>query len=288
MKTKGSYLKLVFAALLILVCSSSIAFADCLEPHAHDDSDEWTVTGSFDHQWTDLESIDLYLSGAAGTEDWRVVHDLSGDLNGFTIGVIPPILGKRVAVDVSYLEGTLGGSFNTQEITPTPEGPYTGSVEFDRQDVILGVDVYVLNAVYGRLQYHRYEMDGTWVYDIVTPNEPQEYEYQAITIGGGFKQNYDWKIGDPEDRKFGFVVDAFFGLVFIELEHTEVTAGVTQERDDVGFIFDGEFLTTYQLGESNDSYAFLGVGVVFSDSDDNNLDLTQQGITGKAGVNILF
>ena len=281
--------KLLLLVLLAFALYASPLSAHCLQPYQADHSSGWTVNVSAKYNSVELESTDQYLSGPAGTQDWKAVHDVDGDLYGFSISATPPVLGKRVTLDFSYLTGDLSGTFNTREISPAPEGPYYGTVEFDRDEWELGADVFILNAVYARLKYSTFEMDGDWVYSDGSPNEPQKYEFDAYTIGAGFRQYYSL---DKPDTVFlsnlGLLVDVFFGLSLFDYKHTEQLTGASVETDGIGYEMSAELLGTYKVNIVGDSRIFAGVGYTYKDNDDSNLDLTEKKFTVKLGILIGF
>ncbi|MCP4760219.1 MAG: hypothetical protein GY870_00460 [archaeon] len=275
-------IKLSLIITLLSLISTSFLWADCLDLY-NSSHTGGALNIAFEYEKAELESTDNYLSGAAGTETWKAVHDLDGDLYGASIRFEPPVLNRRIRFDFSYLTGELDGTFNTQEISPTPEGPYTGKVKFDRSQWKLGMDIFILNAVYTRLQYFTYKMDGDWVYTDGSPNEPQEYGFNAYSIGAGFRRNFRQKGGD-----LGVLVNVFAGYSLFEYEHTEKTANVSAESDDIGYELLAELLGTYKLGFGENSFIFAGAGYSYSNTDDTNLDLTQKGITAKLGIRITF
>lgn len=289
MNTNVLHAKLLFIVLLVFLLFTSPLYAHCLDPHESDNSGGLSMNVSGEYQAAELESTDQYLSGTAGDEDWKAVHDLDGDLYGFSISATPPVLGKRLSFDISYLSGDLSGTFNTQEIAPTPEGPYTGTVTYDYEQWEIGADVFILNAVYARLKYSTFEMDGEWVYDLGFANEAQKYEFDAYTIGVGFKQNIGSKVPNAvfEDG-FGLIVDVFLGYSFFDYEHTEQLTGAKVNNDGNGYEMSIDLIGTYKLNIGMDSYIFCGVGYDYEENDDDNLDLTQDGFTAKLGVRMTF
>lgn len=289
MSIKVLHAKLLLLVLLAFALYASSLSANCLQPYHADDFSGWTMNVAVEHNLVDLESTDQYLSGPAGTEDWKAMNDVDGDLNGFSISATPPVLGKRVTLDFSYLTGDLSGTFNTREISPTPEGPYYGKVEFDHDEWELGADVFILNAVYARLEYSTFEMDGDWVYFDGSPNEPQKYEFDAYTIGAGFRQKYFLDKPDTVfESKLGLLVDVFFGLSFFDYKHTEQLTGASVETDDIGYEMSAELLGTYKVNIVGDSRIFAGVGYTYKENDDSNLDLTEKNFIVKLGIQIAF
>lgn len=274
--------------LLAAASNPSEILADCLELFDSDHAISG-ITILAEYQSANLESSDQYLSGAAGDEDWRAEHDLDGDLYGFSVHFRPPALGKRFAMDFTYLTGELEGTFNTREILPTPEGPYSGTVKFDRDEWELGLNVFILNAVYVRLEYFTFEMDGDWVYNDGSPNEPQKYELDAYNIGVGFTQDYFFKNPDTEfKRNFGLLVDVFAGGSVVDYKHTEKQTGASVETDDVGYNLRAEMLATYRIGNNSRSRFYAGIGYTYKHNSDTNFDLTEDGISAKLGVIIVF
>ena len=285
--------KLLIAALLAVGFTTPLLVAECLKMHTPDHSGGWTVNVSTEYNSHTLESTDQYLSGPAGTEDWEAEHDLDGDLYGFSISTTPPVHGKRMTVYFSYRTGELDGGFNTREISPTPEGPYFGKVEYDRDEWELGTDILILNAVYVRLEYFTYEMEGDWVYFDGSPNEPQEYEYDAFTLGAGFRQDYPidylaevlFQKPRPDQKSdFAFVVDAFLGISYFEFEHTEKLTGASVDTEDIGYEGSVEVLGMYTMRRLGDLSFFGGGGYGHKNSDDDDLDLTNEGFFAKIGV----
>ncbi len=288
---------LLMTVFMVIGFNLPLLQADCLKGYHPDHSGGWVLDISPVIKSVTLESTDEYLSGALGNEDWKAKHDVDGELYGLSIRVTPPVLGKRVTAYFSYLTGELDGKFSTRELRPTPEGPYSGKVEFDRDEWVLGADVLILNAVYARLEYSTYEMDGDWDYDIVTPDEPQEYEYDAFTLGVGFRQDFPLDylakvfLDRPHDipsSRFAFVVDAFFGISRFEYEHTEKTAGASVDTDDIGYEGRLELLGTYKAGFLRDNRIFAGGGYSYKKTDGDDLDMTNDGLYAKIGVEIRF
>lgn len=288
MKSKMCHVSFYPIVLLTFMFSAAPLFAlcsHCTDLYEGDDSGGWIINASVDYQSANLESEDQYLSGATNDEDWVAVHDLEGDLYGFSISARPPVWGKRVALDFSYLTGDMKGTFNTREISPTPEGPYAGTVEYDREDWELGADIFILNAVYARLQYSNFQMDGDWVYTGGGANEPQRYDYEAYTIGAGWRQDYYLFPEKLPKKKFGVFFNIFAGLSFQNYKHTEKLGGASVKTNDVGYEFDTVLLATYQIGQNKDSFVYVGPGYNYRDS---NLELTQKGPTAKFGARIAF
>lgn len=289
MNNKFLHVKVLLPVFLAFAFYAPPLSADCLEMFQPDHSGGWTVSVSADFHSADLESTDQYLSGPSGTEDWRAVNNVDGDLTGFTIRATPPVLGKRVTLDLSHLRGELSGTFNTREISPAPEGPYSGTVTFDREEWAFGADVFILNAVYARLAYSMFEMDGDWVYTDGSPNEPQRYEFDAYTIGAGFRQYFSLAEPDTDfERNIGLLVNAFAGLSFFEFEHTEKLTGASVKTDDTGYELSAELLGTYKVNIVGDSRVFAGVGYRYKENSDTVADLTEEGFIPKVGLDIAF
>ncbi len=291
MKTKMFYVMSLLSVLLASTCSASSLFElcpHCIDFYEDDDSGGWIINASADYQSANLESDDRYLSGYANDEDWRAVHDIEGDLYGFSINTRPPVWGRRVALDFSHLTGDLKGDFNTREISPTPEGPYAGTVKYDREDWEFGADIFILNAVYTRLQYATFEMDGDWVYTGGGADEPQKYDFDAYTIGIGWRQDYYLLPEQLPEKRFGVFLNVFGGLSFLNYEHTEKSGGASVETDDIGFEFDAEIMGKYRIGHNDDSCVYAGIGYTYSDSSESRLKLTQKGPTAKLGVRVAF
>lgn len=281
--------KLLLLALLVFSLHAPPSFANCLQLYHADDSSGWTANVSAEYNSVDIESTDQYLSGPEGAEDWKAVHDVDGDLYGFSISATPPILGKRVTFDFTYLTGDLSGTFNTREISPNPEGPYHGTVKFERDEWELGADVFILNAVYVRLKYSTFEMDGDWVYSDGSPNEPQKYDFDSYTIGAGFRQHYS--LAKPNSvflSNLGLLVDVFLGLSSFDYKHTEQLTGASVETDGIGYEMSAELLGTYKIKIVGDSRIFAGVGYIYKNNEDSNLDLTEKKFTAKLGILIAF
>ena len=127
-------------------------------------------------------------------------------------------------------------------------------MEFDRDEWEMGADVLILDAVYGRLSYSTYEMDGDWVYDDGTI-EPQEYTYDAYTIGVGFRQDYPLDylaqvfFDEPHDipaSNFGMDVDAFEACLASD-EFRTAYAEETEYALSVGLTATPSFLVNDQL-----------------------------------------
>lgn len=296
--------KMCYVRPLLLLCvafNASSLFAKCLfhhpsipTPHctalySPDNSGGWTFDVSADVKWNDLESTDTYLSGVANNEDWTAVNNVDGALYGFTVCATPPIWGKRLSVDFSHLTGDLKGSFNTREILPTPEGPYFGSVEFDRDEWELGMEIFILNTVYTRLEYSTFEMEGDWVYNDGSPNEAQRYTLNAFTTGAGFRQNIGSMIENKVFEKgLGLIFDVFAGLSPFEYKHKELGGGATVKTRGIGYELRTDLLGTYEIKIKNGSQVFVyaGIGYVYRNNNDDDLDLIDQGITGKFGIHV--
>jgi len=288
MNIRTQHFNFLFLAMLVGIFIPSQIFADCLELFESDHATS-SISISAEYNSTNLESTDQYLSGAGGDEDWRAVHDLDGDLHGFSINIRPPALGKRFSMDFTYLTGDLEGTFNTREISPTPEGPYSGKVRFDRDEYQLGFNIFILNAVYARLEYYTFEMDGDWVYNDGSPNEPQKYELDAYNLGVGFIQDYFFKNPDSEfKRYFGLLVDVFAGCSIMDFEHTEKLTGASVETDDIGYKLRAALLATYKIGNKSRSRFFAGIGYTYKHNSDTNFDLTEDGFFSKLGIMIVF
>ena len=82
----------------IVGLSATTTFADCFRPFHAVAPDNWDLTVSADYKSSNIESADLYLSGPNGTDDWRAVHDIDGDLYGFTMKLTPTTTDKRVSM----------------------------------------------------------------------------------------------------------------------------------------------------------------------------------------------
>jgi hypothetical protein len=288
MNTKMLHTPLWF---LVFSAYSSSLSAHCLDLYHPDHSSGGSMSISSLYYRADLESTDQYLSGPAGTEDWEAVNSVDGDLYGISIKARPPILGKRITLDYSYLSGDLKGTFNTQEVTSTPEGPYSGTVKFDRDEWKLGANIFILNAVYARLEYSTFEMDGDWVYSAGYPDEPQKYEFDAYTIGAGFTQNYLSE--DPHtvfEEGFGLVGNVFFGLSFFDYKHTEELTGASVKTDGTGYTMNLEFLGTYNMNLTGGSQlsTYAGFGFNYNENNAAHLDLSDKGLTAKLGIHINF
>lgn len=274
--------KVSLLVLLFCFLTANLLWAGCLT--CNELSDQTTMNISAEYKNTSLESTDNYFSGAGGTETWKAVHDLDGDMYGFSIRFEPPVWQKRIRFDFKYMTGELDGTFNTQEISPTPEGPYTGKVKFDRDEYEFGADVFIFQGVYARLQYAGFKMDGEWVYDVGSPNEAQEYDFDSYTAGLGFRQLYY----PDEESRFAIGILVFAGYSFFEYEHTEKAGNVTKEYDDTGYELSAELLGSYDLGIGKESLLFVGIGYTYTRSDDSNLDLTQEGFTVRFGARVAF
>ncbi len=135
-----SYIKMWVGVCFLIPFLSGAAGADCLEIYDGKHHSGGALNVAFEYEKTEFESTDQYLSGAGGTESWKAVHDLDGDLYGMSFRFEPPILNQRVRFDFKYMTGEMDGNFNTREISPTPEGPYTGKVEYDRDEWQAGLD----------------------------------------------------------------------------------------------------------------------------------------------------
>ncbi len=173
----------MLAVVLIGLLGAPVLWADCLDIYHAESHAGGALNIAFQYERAELESTDRYFSGPSGTETWKAEHDVDGNLYGASIRYEPSIWNKRIRFDGKYLTGELDGKFKTREVSPTPEGPYTGTVDFDRDKWELGVDVFILNAVYARLQYSGFEMDGDWEYSDGSPDEPQEYEFDSYSCG---------------------------------------------------------------------------------------------------------
>lgn len=284
--------RLLLMVLFIYATFASSLWADCLF-HAYEPGpDTGAVSIAAKHSQADVESEDDYLS-VDNTQTWKAVHDMDGDLNGFVVKATPPVLGKRLNFDFEYMTGDMEGSFNTREVTPTPEGPYSGRADFDRDQYKVGANVFLLNSVYARMEYFKYEMDGRWIYtSVVTPDEPQEYEYEAITLGAGFRHDFLNTDAGPgfEGNGLGLILDLFGGCTFFDHKHVEKTNNLTYETDGIGYKMSADLLATYNLKVKNKfrMHTFAGVGFDYEASDEDNLDITNKGFSAKAGIQINF
>ncbi|MCP3876048.1 MAG: hypothetical protein GY699_23230 [Desulfobacteraceae bacterium] len=261
--------------------------------------------------------IEDYYNSVVPTEVWLANHGLNASLLlGVSLSAIflfhnsllkglnrldsrqakqDPTLGHSgwIGVSVSHLEGEPDGTFNTQEISPAPEGPYSGRVEYDYDQWDIAVDFGLTKSFYGRLEYSTWEMDGSWVYtSVVTPDEPQEYEFDSYSVGLGFKKDL-MAIGKSKydsERRFGLVLDLFAGGTYFELEHTEKTANLTYKTDGIGYKLSADLMATYNLGliGSSNLYLFAGAGYGYETSKKDNLDMSSDGFSGKIGLEISF
>ena len=267
---------------LATILTGSQLSANCLLLHDASQHSHWVWHVSTDVHFSNLESTDVYFSGD-GTEDWRAEHDLDGPLYGLTMTGSPPVLGNMIRGFVSYREGDLDGDFNTREIDPVPEGPYPGDVSFDREELELGIDVQILNAVYARVAYSKHEMDGDWEYDGPSdPIEPQEYDFEAVEVGAGFRQDYV-SCYSP-DLTFG--VDTYLAVLFFDYEHTEVDGGYRKDTDGAGF--KGRIEANFKYLVADHARVMLACGYAYQDLDKDDLDLTQEGFLLRLGVEAEF
>ncbi len=288
MSIKMLAVKLLLPVLLAFLFYASSLSAHCSEPFEPDHSSGWDMNVSPEYNRAELKSTDEYLSGG-GTDDWKAEHDVDGDMYGVSISATPPIWGKRITLDFAYLTGDLSGSFKTREIAPTPGTTYYGKVEFDRDEWELGANIYILNAVYARVGYSTFEMDGDWVYNDGSPNEPQEYEFDAYSVGVGFRQYYHLDEQNTDfKRNIGLLVNLFLGLSTIDYKHTEKLTGASVETDDTGIEMSAEILGTYKVNIVGDSRIFAGVGYAYKENEESNLNLTEKGFTARLGIEIDF
>ncbi len=274
--------------------------ANCLLLHDMDRHGHWIVTVDSHVGFANFDGSDEYFSGdymvpalvsrtsgnlvvAGGDEDWRASHDLDGTIYGMSLRASPPLLGNMFTVFLSYANGTLDGDFNTREVSPFPEGPYHGRVSYDRDEFEVGVDVQILNAVYGRLAYSRYEMDGDWRYfGGFDPREPQEYQFEAFELGVGFRQDFV----SCYSPRLSFGVDAYLAVLFFDYEHKEVDGGRTADSDGAGFKGRLEANAKYAL--TDHTRAVVGVGYLYQSLDDDGIDLTDDGLFIRLGVEASF
>ncbi len=261
--------------------------------------------------------IEDYYNSVVSTEVWLANHGLNGSLLfGGGLGLIflfqnPLLKGFNkldsrqakqdptlehsgwIGVNVSHLRGEPDGTFNTQEISPTPEGPYSGRVEYDYDQWDIAVDFGLTKSFYGRLEYSTWKMDGSWVYtSVVTPDEPQEYEFDSYSVGLGFKKDL-MTIGKSKydsKRRFGLVLDLFAGGTYFELEHTEKTADLSYKTDGIGYKLSANLIATYNIGliGSSNLHLFAGAGYDYEKSKKDNLDMSSDGVSGKIGLEISF
>jgi hypothetical protein len=269
----------------LLVCLATCLLvpqvsANCLLPHDTHQHSHWHWHVTTDVQFANLSSSDTYFSGTVN-DIWRAEHDLDGELYGMTITGSPPFLGNMISGFIAYRGGDLDGDFSTRGILPVPDGPYPGSVSFDRDEFELGVDVKILNAVYARLAYYSYKMEGDWTY----PGggiEPQEYDFEALELGVGFRQDYE----SCYSPKLTFGVDAYLAAQFVNYEHTEVLSGLSAETDGVGFKGRIEANTKYLIMDH--TRVVLAGGYAYQDFDDDDLGLTNDGFFIRLGLEMQF
>lgn len=254
--------------------------ANCLLLHDSSQESHWIWHVSTEAQFANLESTDSYFSGD-GTEDWISRHDLDGTMYGATLSGSPPVLGNMFRVFFTHRQGDLDGGFNTREVMPFPEGPYPGSVSFDRDEFALGIDIQILNAVYGRIAYSSHEMTGDWKYSD-SPDEPQEYEFEALEVGVGFRQDFE----SAFDPRLTFGVDAYLAVQFFDYEHTEIDGGASADTSGTGFKGMLEANAKYLVADH--AWAVLGVGYAYQNNDEDDLDLTNDGFLVRIGLDLAF
>jgi hypothetical protein len=275
-KTTPSCLLACLATSLLVAQAS----ANCLLPHDTSQHSHWNWHVTTEVRFANLTSSDSYFSGD-GTEIWRAEHDLDGELYGITMTGSPPILGNMISGFIAYRGGDLDGNFSTREILPAPEGPYPGDISYDRDEFELGVDFKILNAVYARLAYFNYEMEGDWTY----PGggiEPQKYEFEAMELGIGFRQDYE----SCFSPKLTFGVDAYLAIQFFEHEHTEIDGGASAETDGTGFKGRIEANAKYRVMDH--TRVVLAGGYFYQDVDDDDLGLTNDGFLIRLGLEMQF
>lgn len=269
---------------MILILAPSYVGGHCLLLHDVDEeTPQWQFGLSGLYQNLQAESVDEYFSGPLGDEDWRVEHDLDGDFGGFTLAASPPILGNKITAYLTYLTGDLEGSFSTQEISPTPEGPYPGEVSFDREFWEFGADILILNAVYGRVAYTTYTMDGVWDYGDPFV-EPQKYDFEALEIGAGFRQDFT----SAWSSQCTVGIDAYVGLQFFEHEHTEVETAAVAKSEGVGVHARVEANVKYKVRSLTGASVVVGVGYDYQNLDDDGVDLTNEGFFARLGIDVGF
>lgn len=269
----------------LLVCLATCLLApqlsaNCLLPHDTNQHSHWHWHVTTDVQFANLSSSDTYFSGTIA-DVWRAEHDLDGELFGVTMTGSPPVLGNMFSGFIAYRGGDLDGAFSTRGILPVPDGPYPGHVSYDRDEFELGVDVNILNAVYARLAYYTYEMEGDWTY----PGggiEPQEYEFEALELGVGFRQDYE----SCYCEKLTFGVDAYLALQYVDYEHTEVASGLSASNDGVGYKARIETNAKYLIMDH--TRVVLAGGYSYQDFDDDDLGLTNDGFFIRLGLEMQF
>lgn len=267
----------------LLACLATFLFvpqagANCLLPHDPNQPSHWHWHIDTHVQFANLEGSDVYLSG---DEYWLATHDLDGPLYGATITGSPPLLGNMFTGFFSYRAGDLDGDFTTRGLPPFPDGPYPGHVSFDRDEFELGVDVSILNAVYGRVAYSNYEMEGSWSY-ADGAIEPQRYEFDAWEVGVGFRQDYK----SCFTPRLTFGVDAYLAILFFNHEHTEIDGGASLDSDGTGFKGRLEANAKYQVVDH--TRIVLAGGYGYQDIDSDGLDLTDDGFFIRLGLEIAF
>jgi len=241
----------------------------------------WKWGVSADYMYRDVDREEDYLSpGEFADEMWNVDYDdFDGDLWGFTAFVIPPCF-FDIMFDFSYRTGDLEGDFENYSLVPNSAfgGPFEGEADFDRDEYVIGITIPcpVQDWLFARLEYFNFQEDGDWNYDDGDV-ESQEYTLWGVSAGVGAKQSYPLGGG-------GAMLDlnAFLGLVYFDFEHEEKASGAETDWNDWGFLGRVGARVSYPIQSQLD--VFLGCGYEYLQTDDGDLEMTNQGLFVNLGL----
>lgn len=243
-------------------------------------SPTWKWGLSVDYMYRTVDRTEDYWSG---DELWNVDYDdFDGDLWGGTVFVTPPCF-FDIMIDFSYRTGDLDGNFTNHTVAVERgegylDGPYDGRAHFDRDEYVVGLTYPIpsLPWLYVRAEYFNFQEDGEWDYG---GNEIERQEYTLWGIAGGLGAQYGYPLGNT-----GATLDlnAFLGLVYFDFNHKEVDGGAETDWSDWGFLGRVGARISYPLQTNLD--VFLGCGYEYLQTDDDSLDLTNQGLFVNLGL----
>lgn len=243
----------------------------------------WQWGLSLDYMYRDVDREEDYLSPGEFFPDemWHVDYDdFDGDLWGFSAFVIPPGF-FDIMFDFSYRTGDLEGDFKNYSLAPQLNGfggPFEGKADFDRDEYVVGMSVpcQSLPWLYARLEYFNFQEDGEWRYD---DGDVEKQDYTLWGITGGLGAKHEMPLGNT-----GATLDlnAFLGLVYFDFEHEEVASGADTDWEDWGFLGRVGARVSYPIQDRLD--VFLGCGYEYLQTDDGDLDMTNQGVFVNLGI----
>jgi hypothetical protein len=243
---------------------------------------KWGVT--LDYTLREVDRTETYLSEGMPPRDWSVTYDAyDANMWGFTIFVTPPCFANTM-IDFSYRTGDLEGKFKNRALDPASMyygESFAGRADFDRDEFEVGVTYPFPNMswLYARAEWFWAEEDGDWDYG-EGEIETQEYDMWGITAGMGAMQEFTFGASDVT-----LVLNAFAGLVYFDLEHTETTDPANHLTTAwSGWAYQGRVgaRLAYPVQEGTD--VFLGVGYEILEADDSGLDMTTDGFFANLGV----